>query len=95
MLYIMKRTQLYLDEDLWSALHKHALREKTSVSELVRKAARERYVYTPEQRRADMMAAVGIWKDRTDLPDTETYVRNLRKGRRIKTLNILKHTEKP
>jgi len=48
-----------------------------------------------EVRRAAMLGIVGIWKDRTDLPDTETYVRNLRKGRRIKTLNILKHTEKP
>jgi hypothetical protein len=89
MLYIMRRTQLYLDEELWTALHEHALREKTSVSDLVRKAARERYLYTPEQRRADMMAAVGIWKDRTDLPDTETYVRNLRKGSRLKRLGIV------
>jgi hypothetical protein len=48
-----------------------------------------------EERRAAMMGIVGLWKDRTDLPDTETYVRNLRKGRRIKTLNILKPTEKP
>jgi len=85
----MRRTQLYLDEELWTALHEHALREKTSVSDLVRKAARERYLYTPEQRRADMMAAVGIWKDRTDLPDTETYVRNLRKGSRLKRLGIV------
>jgi hypothetical protein len=82
MLYIMKRTQLYLDEDLWSALHEHALREKTSISDLVRKAARERYMYTPEQRRADMMAA-------EDLSDSETYVRNLRKGTRLKRLGIV------
>jgi len=69
MLYIMKRTQLYLEEDLWEALHARARREKTTISDLVRRAARERYMYTAEQRRADMMAAVGIWKDRTDLPD--------------------------
>jgi len=31
-----------------------------------------------EQRRAAMMGIVGLWKDRTDLPDTETYIRNLR-----------------
>ncbi len=85
----MKRTQLYLDEDLWSALHAHAVREKTSVSDLVRKAARERYMYTPEQRRADMMAAVGVWKDRADLADSESYVRNLRKGTRLKRLGIV------
>ena len=39
-----------------------------------------------EERRAAMMAAVGLWKDRTDLPDTETYVRNLRKGTRLARL---------
>jgi plasmid stability protein len=86
MLYIMKRTQLYLDEDLWQALHTRAAIEKTTVSDLVRTAARERYLYTPEQRRADMMAAVGIWKDRTDLPDTETYIRNLRDDDRMERL---------
>ena len=89
MLYIMKRTQLYLDDDLWAALHAQAILDGTSISELVRTAARERYMNDPEQRRADMMAAVGIWKDRTDLPDTETYVRNLRQGKRLKRLGIL------
>jgi hypothetical protein len=40
-----------------------------------------------EERRAAMMAIVGLWKDRTDLPDTETYVRNLREGTRLKRLS--------
>jgi hypothetical protein len=39
-----------------------------------------------EERRAAMMGIVGLWKDRTDLPDTETYVRNLRKGTRLARL---------
>jgi Ribbon-helix-helix protein, copG family len=89
MLYIMRRTQLYLDEDLWTTLHAHARRKGTTVSDLVRKAVREQYMNDPEQRRADMMAAVGLWKDRNDLPDTETYVRNLRKGTRLKRLGIV------
>jgi hypothetical protein len=89
MLYIMKRTQLYLDEDLWEALHTRASFEKTTISELVRTAARERYIVDPEKRREALMGIVGIWKDRTDLPDTETYVRNMRKGTRLKRLGIL------
>jgi metal-responsive CopG/Arc/MetJ family transcriptional regulator len=88
MVYIMRRTQLYLDEDLWKALHARARRERTTVSELVRQAARDRFLRNSEERRADMMAAVGIWKDRTDLPDTETYVRELRRGTRFKRLGI-------
>jgi len=89
MIYIMRRTQLYLDDDLWSRLHAQAHLERTTVSELVRKAARERYMNNAEQRRADMMASVGIWKDRADIPDAEIYVRNLRKGTRLKRLGIL------
>jgi Arc/MetJ family transcription regulator len=89
MLYIMKRTQLYLDEDLWQALHTRAAIEKTTVSDLVRTAARERYLEDSEKRRQALMGIVGIWKDRTDLPDTETYVRSLRKGTRLKRLGIL------
>jgi hypothetical protein len=85
----MKRTQLYLDEDLWEALHTRAAIEKTTISELVRTAAREHYIVDPEKRRAALMGIVGIWKDRTDLPDTETYVRNMRKGTRLKRLGIV------
>jgi ABC-type multidrug transport system ATPase subunit len=89
MIYIVKRTQLYLDEDLWQALHTKAAIEKTTVSDLVRIAARERYLEDSEKRREALMGIVGIWKDRTDLPDTETYVRSLRKGSRLKRLGIL------
>lgn len=89
MLYIMRRTQLYLEDDLWQALHARAIIEKTSISDLVRTAARERYLLDPEKRREALMGIVGIWKDRDDLPDTETYVRSLRKGTRLKRLGIL------
>ena len=85
----MRRTQLYLEDDLWAALHVKALLEKATISELVRVAVRERYMGNQEERRADMMAAVGIWKDRDDLPDTETYVRNLRKDTRLKRLGLV------
>jgi len=84
----VRRTQLYLDEDLWATLHTRATLDGTTISELIRTAARERYMGDPERRRAALMGIVGLWKDRTDLPDTETYVRNLRKGARLKRLGI-------
>ena len=56
MIYIVKRTQLYLDEDLWQALHTKAAIEKTTVSDLVRIAARERYLEDSEKRREALMA---------------------------------------
>jgi hypothetical protein len=88
MLYIVRRTQLYLEEDLWNALHERARRQGTTISDLVRKAAREQYMSLDEDRRAAMEGIVGLWKDRTDLPDTETYVRGLRKDTRRKRLGI-------
>jgi hypothetical protein len=33
-----------------------------------------------------LLSVIGIWKDRTDLPDTETYLRDLRKGSRLARL---------
>lgn len=80
----MRRTQLYLDDDLWNALHNRARTEGTTVSALVREAARERYLGNLDERRAAMLAFVGIRKDRKDLPDsTEEYVRSLRRDTRI------------
>jgi len=84
----MRRTQLYLDDDLWNALHARALLGGTSISELVRAAARERYMVNLEERRTAMLGIVGLWKDRTDLPDTETYIRNLRDDDRLERLGI-------
>ena len=79
----MRRTQLYLEQDLWKALHVQSKQSGVSVSELVRQTLREHFVKSAERRKAAMQALVGIWKDRTDLPSTETYVRSLRKGRRL------------
>jgi Arc/MetJ family transcription regulator len=78
MLYIMRRTQLYLEDDLWAALHAKALLEKATVSELVRVAVRERYMGNLEERRAAMLGMVGLWKDRDGMEDTESFIRNLR-----------------
>jgi metal-responsive CopG/Arc/MetJ family transcriptional regulator len=75
----MKRTQLYLDDDLWQALHDRAARDGTTISELVRVAARDRYLGNRQKRREAMMGIVGLWKDRTDLEDTNTMIRRLRR----------------
>ena len=83
----MRRTQLYLDDDLWNALHARARSMGTTISALVRDAARERYLGNLDERREAMEAMVGIWKDRTDLPDsTEEYVRSLRRDTRLERL---------
>lgn len=85
-LYIMRRTQLYLDDDLWSALHARAQSLGTSISELVRIAVRERYVGKLDERRRAMEAIVGIRKDRPEFRHSQAYVRSLRRGSRIERL---------
>ncbi len=55
----MRRAQLYLDDDLWGALHRLARRDNTTISELFRQAVRERYLGDLEQRKSAMQAFVG------------------------------------
>jgi Ribbon-helix-helix protein, copG family len=95
MLYIMRRTQLYLEDDLWKALHARARREKTTVSELVRRAAREQYLGHLEDRKAAMAAFVGMGHDPAHdehgLPDSTELIRNLRRGGRLTRLESLRN----
>lgn len=82
----MKRTQLYLDNDLWQALHARARSEQTTISDLVRRAARERYLVNLDERREAMAAFVGTGKGRWNFEDTEAYLRNLRRSSRMRRL---------
>jgi predicted DNA-binding ribbon-helix-helix protein len=81
MLYIMHRTQLYLEDDLWTALKIRAQESGTTISELVRVATRERYMNLYEERRAAMEAFVGIRADRPEFDDVDAYIRDLRSGK--------------
>lgn len=80
----MKRTQLYFDEDLWDVVELQARLAKTSVSELVRQALREKYL--PAKRAEILKSMIGLWKDRDDIGDSTEYVRKLRKGRRLERI---------
>ena len=84
----MKRTQLYLEDDLWQALHDRAAQDGTTISELVRVAARDRYLGNRQKRREAMMSIVGLWKDRKDLEDTDTMIRRLRRNTRSVRLGL-------
>jgi metal-responsive CopG/Arc/MetJ family transcriptional regulator len=82
----MRRTQLYLDEHLWNALHTHARSRKTSVSELVREAVRERYLGKRDEQVKAMQEFVGIRKERSEPIDAVEYVQSLRRGARLDRL---------
>jgi hypothetical protein len=75
-----------MEDDVWKVLQIRAKQSKSTISELVRRAVREKYLDNRSKRREALLSAVGLWKDRTDLPDTETYVRSLRKDDRLKRI---------
>jgi metal-responsive CopG/Arc/MetJ family transcriptional regulator len=82
----MRRTQLYLDDHLWNALHARARSRKTTVSELVRQAVRECYLGKRDEQAKAMQEFVGIRKERSESADAVQYVRGLRRGDRLDRL---------
>jgi predicted DNA-binding ribbon-helix-helix protein len=82
----MRRTQLYLDDHLWDALHARARREKITISELVRRAVRERYLGSRDEQAEAMQEFVGIRKDRTNPGSAVTYIQSLRRSGRLDRL---------
>lgn len=86
-MYIVRRTQLYLDDHLWNALHSRARSRKTTVSELVREAVRERYLGRRDEQMKAMQEFVGIRKERSEPVDAVEYVRTLRRGDRLDRLH--------
>jgi metal-responsive CopG/Arc/MetJ family transcriptional regulator len=82
----MRRTQLYLDDNLWNALHASARSRKTSISELVREAVRERYLGNRDERMKAMQEFVGVRKQTAGTAAVE-YVQSLRRGSRLDRLD--------
>jgi hypothetical protein len=82
----VRRTQLYLDDQLWSVLHVQARSQGTTVSELVREAVRDRYLGNLDERKVAMQGIVGIRKGRAEKLDAVEQVRALRKGHRLERL---------
>jgi Ribbon-helix-helix protein, copG family len=82
----VRRTQLYLDDDLWKALQIRSRESGSTISELVRQAVRDRYCDAHSGRKTAMQALVGIRKNRPEFANVESYVRKLRRGSRLRRL---------
>ena len=82
MMYIhrMIRTQLYLDESIHRHLQNLARRQRRTISDLVREALTRVYGLGSDDRAATLRAIEGLWRDRKDIPDTNAYVRQLRRA---------------
>jgi hypothetical protein len=85
----MKRTQLYLDEEMARTLETLSRQKGTTISELVRAGLREHYMPGKDLDKVALARALaGIWKNRGDLKDAGAIVRKLRKGSRLKRFSI-------
>jgi hypothetical protein len=67
---IMNRTQIYLTEAEQGALRSLSTASGRSQSDLIREAI-DRFLSEarPQSQRAALMAAAGLWRDRTGLPE--------------------------
>jgi len=63
-----------------------ARKEGTTISALVRDAARQRYMGGMEERKSAMQAFAGAGKGHNDIRDTVKYIRSLRRGSRLERL---------
>lgn len=82
--YIMRRTQIYLDDGQVAQLRAASTTSAKSVSEIIRDAIDEKLARVGEVddfERA-LAAIAGIWADRGDIGSTDDYVRKVRQDRR-------------
>lgn len=79
----MKRTQIYIDEDLMQILKIQSKLKSKTVSEIIRDTLKEKFL-KKRQRKQFFSNAAGLWKNQKF--DVDDYLRNIRKGKRLKDL---------
>ena len=85
----MKRTQLYLDEEMAKALSRLSRERGMTVSELVREWIREKLGTRVTLDQASLARETGgSWKRRGGLVSVEREVRRLRKDKRRERMKI-------
>ncbi len=83
----MKRTQLYLDDEIARILSTVSRQTGQTVSELVRECIREKFAGKESINKAELARQLGgLWKHRKDLGSTKQYVRRLRADTRRQRL---------
>ncbi len=77
----MRRTQIYLDEEIFSILEQESKTKHITVSEVIRRSLKQSLVRREQKIRKNLERVFGLWSDRSI--DTEQYVRDLRKDREV------------
>ena len=85
----MRRTQLYLDEEMARTLAALGRQKGKTVSELVRESVEERYMSRKSLNKAQLARQLtGIWRNRKDLENIDRALRKLRASTRLKRLGL-------
>jgi metal-responsive CopG/Arc/MetJ family transcriptional regulator len=76
----MRRTQIYLDEEIYAYLKRESRLRKKTISELIREAVKEKIQNRKNKMLSALKEVAGIWKDRDVNP--EEFIKTVRKDRR-------------
>jgi hypothetical protein len=86
----MKRTQLYLDEEMARTLAALGRQKGKTISELVRESVHETYMNRKEIDKGTLARQLsGVWRHRKDLKQIDRTLRRFRKGTRLKRLGLV------
>ncbi|WP_293448825.1 ribbon-helix-helix protein, CopG family [Persephonella sp.] len=77
----MRRTQIYLDEEIYKYLKEESKKTGKSISELIREKLKKEINQNKENLLKVIKEVSGIWDYQAE--DVEGSVRNIRKGNRI------------
>ncbi|RMG60639.1 MAG: ribbon-helix-helix protein, CopG family [Deltaproteobacteria bacterium] len=76
----VRRTQIYLDEEIYERLKAESRIRKVSMSEIIRENLRHMRISDVTRMKRALKETAGIWRDRE--VDVEEYVRDVRKDRK-------------
>ena len=85
----MRRTQLYLDEEMARILSTLSRQKGTTVSGLVRECIKEKFGRLAKADKATLARELGgLWKARKDIGSIDAHIRQLRKSTRRRRMTI-------
>ena len=76
----MKRTQIFLDDDIYKFLKEESKKTGKTISKLIREKLRKEIKQNSENLLKNMQHIAGIWS--YQMEDVDNFIRNLRKGER-------------
>jgi len=77
----MKRTQIYIEDNIFSFLEKESKIVHRSISEIIRESIKEKYQHKHNVLLKRLNSVYGIWKNKN--MDVDKYIKNLRKDRTL------------